>query len=90
MWGLSSSDVLALAIFISYFSLILGLFALIWRSLPTRANTAAGYGSYNYRSLVFGLLTIGSFAHTWFCKSSLKVLVSSLITACQICSNSSM
>ncbi|KAK7688340.1 hypothetical protein QCA50_008712 [Cerrena zonata] len=65
MWELTTSDIAALAIFISYFSLILGLFALIYHSLPTPTKSVKN-GTRNYRAYAFGLLTIGSFAHTWF------------------------
>ncbi|KAF7377817.1 hypothetical protein MSAN_00205200 [Mycena sanguinolenta] len=56
---LSKSELGALAVFCSYFSIIGGLFLLIFRNLPRSAS----WGSKAY---VFVALTVASFAHTWF------------------------
>ncbi|KAJ6460962.1 hypothetical protein C8R45DRAFT_1028785 [Mycena sanguinolenta] len=57
---LSKSELGALAVFCSYFSIIVGLFLLIFRNLPPSATR---WGSKAY---VFVALTVASFAHTWF------------------------
>ncbi|KAJ7148680.1 hypothetical protein C8R43DRAFT_1008390 [Mycena crocata] len=55
---LSGSEVGALSVFCSYFSIIAGLFVIILRSLSWR--------TFGTRAYVFIALTLGSFAHTWF------------------------
>ncbi|KAJ7139086.1 hypothetical protein C8R44DRAFT_301105 [Mycena epipterygia] len=56
----SGSELAALSVFCSYFSIIAGLFSLIWRSL------SPGQSSLGTRAYVFIALAIGSFMHTWF------------------------
>lgn len=64
---MTSSDVVAQAIFSSYFLLIFGLFALIWHS--QRANIRKVYSLKDADILTFTFLTLASFSHTWFCES---------------------
>ncbi|KAJ7471229.1 hypothetical protein B0H11DRAFT_1376039 [Mycena galericulata] len=54
------SEVAALSVFCSYFSIIAGLFGLIWSSLR---SSRISLGS---RAYVFVALAVASFAHTWF------------------------
>ncbi|KAJ7653249.1 hypothetical protein DFH06DRAFT_1205124 [Mycena polygramma] len=58
---MSVSELAAVGVFCSYFSIIAGLFFLIWNSLPSSGP------SLGRRAYVFIALTLASFAHTWFC-----------------------
>lgn len=57
----------AQAIFVSYFLLILGLFALVLRTQSHKFRTAFTFKDPDVA--LFTFLTLGSFAHTWFCTS---------------------
>jgi hypothetical protein len=59
---ISGSELGALGVFCSYFSIIAGLFWVIWTSL---SGSATNLGR---RAYVFIALALGSFAHTWFCE----------------------
>ncbi|KAJ6535950.1 hypothetical protein DFH09DRAFT_1042991 [Mycena vulgaris] len=56
----SASELTALLVFGSYFSIIAGLFSLIWRSLFLRPS------SVDKKAYVFIALAAASFGHTWF------------------------
>ena len=60
---MDSAHLLAVLIFVSYFLVILALFTLLLRSLPSRKSHHNGLAIY-----AFSFLTVASFAHTWFCK----------------------
>jgi len=63
-------QLIALAIFGSYFSVILVLFVAIVRIIPwanTRTSTQKG------RVRLFAGLALASFAHTWYCMSTTSV-----------------
>jgi hypothetical protein len=55
---------LALGVFSSYFLVILGLFWLIYQSLPPPSPEQP-----KLRIAAFAALAIGSLVHTWFCES---------------------
>jgi hypothetical protein len=59
---MESAQVLALAILGSYFGVIVGLFTIILRSIPATKDRGQQRNA-------FKLLTVLSFAHTWYCSS---------------------
>jgi hypothetical protein len=59
---MESAQVVALAILGSYFGVIIGLFAIILRSIPATKERQKQRNA-------FKLLTVLSFAHTWYCSS---------------------
>lgn len=62
-----NDPLIAQAIFASYFLLIIGLFVLILRSQSHKFRTAFTFKDPDV--VLFTFLTLGSFAHTWFCES---------------------
>lgn len=64
MPGLNASHIVALSILVSYFLLIFLLFFTIISSIHTHAN----FQNHPKRAVLFGGLTLISFAHTWFCE----------------------
>lgn len=62
---LSFAQAVALAVFASYFTLILALFWLILRSIPWQLSRRNGR-----RTSLYGCLALASFGHTWFCASA--------------------
>lgn len=63
---LSTPQLAALGVLALYFTLIIGLFALIVQSL--RRLSRAGKGTLGAYPYVFSALTAGSFLHTWYCE----------------------
>jgi hypothetical protein len=59
---MESAQVVALAILGAYFGVTAGLFALILRSIPATKDRGQQRNA-------FKLLTVLSFAHTWYCSS---------------------
>jgi hypothetical protein len=59
---MESAQVVALAILGSYFGVIIGLFTIILRSIPATKER-------QQQRNAFKLLTVLSFAHTWYCSS---------------------
>jgi hypothetical protein len=67
MATLTASQILALSIFASYFLLIFLLLYIIISSIRSHANSQGK----SQRALVFGGLTLASFAHIWYCEAPL-------------------
>ncbi|CAE6450648.1 unnamed protein product [Rhizoctonia solani] len=67
-----ASPGLARGIFVSYFVLILSLFAIILSSLRRRTKVI---GRVPPSALVFGALAVGSFYHTWYLAVNLKDMI---------------
>ncbi|KAJ7061992.1 hypothetical protein C8F01DRAFT_121904 [Mycena amicta] len=59
----STAEVAACGVFVTYFGLIAALFTVIARDLLRRAKTRSTPAP---KAHVFGALTLASFAHTWF------------------------
>jgi hypothetical protein len=84
MGPLTTSHIFALSIFASYFLLILLLFSTIVSSIRTHANIQ----NHPKRAVLFSVLAIASFAHTWYCKIFRPGNVSLSLTLSQGCSSS--
>jgi len=66
------SQFFALGVFASYFFLVIGLLCLILRNLP---NPKPSNASKKIPIYTFVILTLASFAYTWFCKFRNSCLV---------------
>jgi hypothetical protein len=64
MGTLTTSHILALSVFASYFCLIFILFSTIISSIRSYANIH----NHPKRAVLFSGLTLASFAHTWYCE----------------------
>lgn len=67
---MTRKELLALSIFVSYFLLIVGLFALIIHSLWRRWKVSNLDNNNAKLVHVFSLLATASLVHTWYCEYS--------------------
>lgn len=75
MQYLTLPQLLGLGVFASYFGLIFILLAVILRSLPSLRMPHVSKG----RVYSFIVLTLISFAHTWFCESASRIIATRML-----------
>lgn len=64
MGVLARSHIIALSLLLYYFLLVILLFSAIVSSIRSYANIP----NHPKRAVLFSVLTLASFAHTWYCK----------------------